>query len=85
MKAYMSNTTNLSTHLIQKLLQLSMVLTMGISLFLLFGAVYRAPECPEKRIVAATPAGTKTFYTFADGSSVWSENGFSVGEAVCLK
>lgn len=67
------------------LLHIAMVITMGIGLVLVFKEASRASECPGKRIATAAQSGTKTFYTFTDGTSVWSENGFTAGELVCLR
>jgi hypothetical protein len=81
----MSQLRIMNTHTVSRLLTLTMAILMGVSLIVVTKAAYGAPECPKKYISGVYGTGTKTYYTFTDGTAVWSQNGFNVGEAVCIR
>jgi len=46
---------------------------------------YTQITCQNKTIVEKRQAVYKYFYTFLDGSTVWSDKNFSLGDNVCVR
>lgn len=68
-----------------RLLTVAMLITMSLSIVVLIRVSAASADCSAKRIVAVNEAGTRSFYSFADGSGTWSDTSFAVGDQVCLK
>jgi hypothetical protein len=69
----------------EKFLNLSMFITMGISLIIISIITFTAySNCNSVQIKSKRQMVNKYFYQLSNGSQVWSDQDFALNEQVCV-